>query len=150
MIKKFFSYYKPYKKLFIIDFSCAVFAAILELIFPVAVNKVIDQILPNGSLKTILMVSVVLFALYVLSMSLNYIVVTLGHRLGINIETDMRRELYEHYQEQSYAYFDNTKIGELMSRITTELFEVRSEEHTSELQSRFDLVCRLLLEKKKQ
>lgn len=129
MIKKFFSYYKPYKKLFIIDFSCAVFAAILELIFPVAVNKVIDQILPNGSLKTILMVSVVLFALYVLSMSLNYIVVTLGHRLGINIETDMRRELYEHYQEQSYAYFDNTKIGELMSRITTELFEVSELAH---------------------
>ena len=129
MIEKFFSYYKPYKKLFIIDFSCAVIAAILELIFPIAVNEVIDQILPDGSLKTILTVSVVLFSLYILSMTLNYIVVTLGHRLGINIETDMRRELYEHYQKQSYAYFDNTKTGELMSRITTELFEVSELAH---------------------
>ena len=73
MIKKFFSYYKPYKRLFIIDFSCAVFAAILELIFPVAVNKVIDQILPNGSLKTILMVSVVLFIIQRLPRSINFI-----------------------------------------------------------------------------
>ena len=129
MIKKFFSYYKPYKKLFIIDFSCAVIAAVLELIFPIAVNEVIDQILPDGSLKTILTVSVILFSLYILSMTLNYIVVTLGHRLGINIETDMRRELYEHYQKQSYAYFDNTKTGELMSRITTELFEVSELAH---------------------
>lgn len=129
MIKKFFSYYKPYKKLFMIDFICAVIAAILELIFPIAVNEVIDQILPHGSLKTILMFSVILFALYILSMTLNYIVVTLGHRLGINIETDMRRELYEHYQKQSYAYFDNTKTGELMSRITTELFEVSELAH---------------------
>lgn len=129
MIKKFFSYYKPYKKLFIIDFTCAVIVAILELIFPVAVNRVIDQVLPDGSLKTILMVSVGLFALYILSMTLNYIVITLGHRLGINIETDMRRELYEHYQKQSYAYFDEKKTGELMSRITNELFEVSELAH---------------------
>lgn len=129
MIKKFFSYYKPYKKLFIIDFTCAVLVAILELIFPVAVNRVIDQVLPDGSLKTILMVSVGLFALYILSMTLNYIVITLGHRLGINIETDMRRELYEHYQKQSYAYFDEKKTGELMSRITNELFEVSELAH---------------------
>lgn len=129
MLKKFFSYYKPYKKLFLIDFLSAVVAAILELIFPIAVNKVIDSILPDGTLKTILIVSAVLLALYLLTMTLNYIVVTLGHRLGINIETDMRRELYEHYQKQSYAYFDEKKTGELMSRITTELFEVSELAH---------------------
>lgn len=129
MLKKFFSYYKPYKKLFFIDFTCAIIAAILELIFPIAVNRTIDTVLPNGSLKVIMTVAAILFALYLLSMTLNYIVVTLGHRLGINIETDMRRELYEHYQKQPYSYYDERKTGELMSSITTELFEVSELAH---------------------
>ena len=129
MLKKFFSYYKPYKKLFFIDFTCAIIAAILELIFPIAVNRTIDTILPNGNLKIIMTVAAILFALYLLSMTLNYIVVTLGHRLGINIETDMRRELYEHYQKQPYSYYDERKTGELMSSITTELFEVSELAH---------------------
>lgn len=129
MLKKFISYYKPYKKLFVIDFGAAVIAGVLELIFPIAVNRVIDQVLPDGNLKTILMVSAILFALYLLSMTLNYIVITLGHRLGINIETDMRRELYAHYQKQSYKYFDQKETGEMMSRITSELFEVSELAH---------------------
>ena len=129
MLKKFFSYYKPYKELFFIDFTCAIIAAILELIFPIAVNRTIDTVLPNGSLKVIMTVAAILFSLYLLSMTLNYIVVTLGHRLGINIETDMRRELYEHYQKQPYSYYDERKTGELMSSITTELFEVSELAH---------------------
>ena len=64
MLKKFFSYYVPYKKLFAIDFICAVISAILELFFPIAVNMVIDQILPQGNLRHIVMFSVLLFALY--------------------------------------------------------------------------------------
>ncbi|MDN6196434.1 MAG: ABC transporter ATP-binding protein/permease, partial [Atopostipes suicloacalis] len=68
-------------------------------------------------------------SLYLLSMTLNYLVITLGHRLGINIETDMRRELYEHYQNQSYKFFDKKKTGEMMSRITSELFDVSELAH---------------------
>ena len=65
MLKDFFKYYKPYKKLFIIDFGCAVVLAILELFFPVAVNRVIDTILPTGNFKTIILVSFLLLALYI-------------------------------------------------------------------------------------
>lgn len=129
MLSKFFSYYKPYKKLFLVDFGCAVLSAALELVFPVAVNRVIDQVLPDGSLKTILMFAIILFALYLFNMTMNYIVVVLGHRLGINIETDMRRDLFKHYQKQSYSYFDRVKTGELMSRITTDLFEISELAH---------------------
>lgn len=129
MLRKFFSYYKPYTKLFLIDFSCAVIAAILELFFPVAVNRVIDQVLPNGNLKDILMFSALLLALYLFNTYLNYIVVSLGHTFGANIERDMRRELYAHYQSQSFAYFDRMKTGELMSRITSDLFEVSELAH---------------------
>ncbi|MGO4937086.1 ABC transporter ATP-binding protein [Fundicoccus sp. Sow4_H7] len=129
MFREFYQYYKPYKRLFIIDFTCAVVSAILELFFPIAVNYVIDQVLPDGTLKTIAMFSVMLLALYLFNATLNYIVVALGHRLGINIETDMRRELFAHFQDQSYSYFDEVKTGELMTRLTNDLFEVSELAH---------------------
>lgn len=129
MFREFYQYYKPYKRLFIIDFTCAVVSAILELFFPIAVNYVIDQVLPDGTLKTIAMFSVLLLALYLFNATLNYIVVALGHRLGINIETDMRRELFAHFQDQSYSYFDEVKTGELMTRLTNDLFEVSELAH---------------------
>lgn len=129
MLKKFFSYYTPYKKLFIIDFFCAVLSAILELFFPIAVNMVIDQILPQGNLRHIVMFSVLLLALYLFNTTMNYIVVSIGHLFGSYIEIDMRRELFGHFQKQSYAYFDKMKTGDLMSRITTDLFEISELAH---------------------
>ena len=129
MLKQFFSYYKPYKRLFLIDFTCAIISAILELIFPIAVNRVIDEVLPDGNLKMIIMFSILLFTMYLFNMWMNYIVVALGHEFGINVETDMRRDLFDHYQKQSYAYFDNVKTGELLSRVTTDLFDISEVAH---------------------
>ena len=129
MLKEFFSYYKPYKKLFSIDFGCAILSGVLELLFPVAVNKVIDTVLPTGNFKTIILVCSLLFALYLFSMTLNYIVVYLGHTLGINIETDMRRKLFTHLQKHSFEYYDEKKTGELMSRLTTDLFDISEVAH---------------------
>lgn len=129
MLKKFLAYYRPYWRLFMIDFGCAVLVGILDLFFPIAVNRVIDQVLPSGNVRAILLFSVLLLALYLFSTAMNYVVVALGHRLGINIETDMRRELFAHYQKQSYAYYDKRKTGELMSRITSDLFEVSELAH---------------------
>ena len=129
MLKEFFSYYKPYKKLFSIDFGCAILSGVLELLFPVAVNKVIDTVLPTGNFKTIILVCSLLFALYLFSMTLNYIVVYLGHTLGINIETDMRRKLCAHLQKHSFEYYDEKKTGELMSRLTTDLFDISEVAH---------------------
>ena len=129
MLKEFFSYYKPYKKLFSIDFGCAILSGVLELLFPVAVNKVIDTVLPTGNFKTIVLVCSLLFALYLFSMTLNYIVVYLGHTLGINIETDMRRKLFAHLQKHSFEYYDEKKTGELMSRLTTDLFDISEVAH---------------------
>lgn len=129
MLREFFSYYKPYRKLFSIDFGCAILSGVLELLFPVAVNKVIDTVLPTGNFKTIILVCSLLFALYLFSMTLNYIVVYLGHTLGINIETDMRRKLFAHLQKHSFEYYDEKKTGELMSRLTTDLFDISEVAH---------------------
>lgn len=124
MIRKFFSYYKPHKRLFIIDFSSAVIVAILELAFPIAVQWLIDDLLPDNNWNLIVSVAIILFAVYLLSTFLHYVVSYLGHKLGINIETDMRQELFTHVQRQSFRFFDNTKTGHIMSRITNDLFDI--------------------------
>lgn len=124
VLKKFFSFYKPHKRLFIIDFSSAVFVAILELAFPLAVQWFIDVLLPTGDWNMIVQVSILLLIVYILSTFLNYVVSYLGHKLGINIETDMRQQLFNHVQRQSFRFFDNTKTGHVMSRITNDLFDI--------------------------
>lgn len=124
MIRRFFSYYQPHKKLFMLDFSSAVVVAVLELAFPLAVQWFIDDLLPGSNWQAIVSVSIGLFLLYVLSMFLQFIVNYWGHKLGINIETDMRQELFEHVQKQSFRFFDNMKTGHIMSRITNDLFDL--------------------------
>ena len=129
MLKRFFSYYRPYKSLFILDFTCAVIAAILELAFPVAVNNVIDSILPSGKWSLVIIASLALLLLYVINTAMQYIVTYFGHKLGVNIETDMRQELFSHMQKQSFSYYDNNKTGKLMTRLTTDLFEISEVAH---------------------
>ncbi|KIL43516.1 multidrug ABC transporter ATP-binding protein [Jeotgalibacillus alimentarius] len=129
MLKRFFSYYKPHKKLFAADFSCAVIVGILELGFPLAVSWFIDTLLPEGNWQAITWVSFLLLFLYLSSTSLQYVVNYWGHKLGINIETDMRQELFEHVQRQSFSFFDNTKTGHIMSRITNDLFDIGEMAH---------------------
>lgn len=124
MIGRFFSYYRPHKRLFIIDFSCAIFVAILELAFPLAVQWFIDTLIPGDNWTMIVSVSIGLLIVYVCSTLLQYIVNYWGHKLGINIETDMRQQLFQHVQKQSFRFFDNTKTGHLMSRITNDLFDI--------------------------
>ena len=124
MIKRFYSYYLPYKRLFAIDFGCAVIAAILELAFPLAVQWFIDSLLPGEDWPTIVTVAVGLLILYAISTGLQFVVHYWGHKLGINIETDMRQQLFQHIQKQSFRFFDNSKTGHLMSRITNDLMDI--------------------------
>lgn len=124
LLRRFFSYYKPHKRLFIIDFTAAVIVAILELVFPIAVQWFIDELLPGNDWNLIVTVSVLLLLVYLLSTFLQYIVTYLGHKLGVNIETDMREDLFRHVQRQSFRFFDNTKTGHIMSRITNDLFDI--------------------------
>ncbi|MDF0728818.1 ABC transporter ATP-binding protein [Cytobacillus sp. S13-E01] len=124
MINRFFSYYKPHKKLFALDFSSAIVVALLELAFPLAVSWFIDSLLPSGDWNAIVLVSLVLLIMYVSSTLLQFIVNYWGHMLGINIETDMRHQLFHHVQRQSFRFFDNTKTGHIMSRVTNDLFDI--------------------------
>ncbi|MEK3720018.1 ABC transporter ATP-binding protein [Paenibacillus sp. FSL H8-0034] len=129
MLRRFFSYYRPYKGLFILDFACAVFAALLELGFPLAVNQVVDKLLPSKNWTLILWACVGLLVIYVFNMCMQFVINYWGHKLGINIETDMRRKLFEHVQKLSFRFFDNNKTGHLVSRMTNDLMEIGEVAH---------------------
>jgi ATP-binding cassette subfamily B protein len=101
-----------------------VIVALLELAFPLAVQWFIDRLLPSENWSAIVSVSAGLLALYIGSTFLQYIVNYWGHKLGINIETDMRQQLFGHVQKQSFRFFDNTKTGHVMSHITNDLLDI--------------------------
>ncbi|MBD0381956.1 ABC transporter ATP-binding protein [Paenibacillus sedimenti] len=129
MLRRFFSYYRPYKHLFILDFTCAVVAGLLELGFPLAVNQVVDKLLPAGNWTWILWACVGLLAVYGLNTVLNFVVTYWGHKLGINIETDMRKKMFDHLQKLSFRFYDNNKTGQLMSRMSNDLLEIGEVAH---------------------
>jgi ATP-binding cassette subfamily B protein len=129
MLKRFFSYYAPYKALFTMDFSAAIIVAMLELAFPIMVQQVVDSILPTGNWSLIIIVSIGLLGVYAINTILHYVVTYYGHKLGTNIETDMRRDLYNHLQKQSFSYFDNRETGKLITRLTSDLFEIAEVAH---------------------
>ncbi|GGN95893.1 multidrug ABC transporter ATP-binding protein [Saccharibacillus kuerlensis] len=123
-MKRFFAYYRPYKGLFMLDFCCAVFAGLLELTFPLAVNVFIDDLLPGGNWSLIMIACLALLAIYALNTAMQYVVTYWGHMLGINIETDMRKNLFTKLQKLSFRFYDNHKTGHLIGRVTTDLNDI--------------------------
>jgi len=124
MLRRFFSYYQPHRKLFALDFSCAVLAGLLELGFPLAVRAFVDQLLPSREWGLIAFAAAALLGIYLLNTGLMAIVTYWGHMLGINIETEMRRKSFDHLQKLSFRFYDNQKTGHLVARVTKDLEEI--------------------------
>ena len=124
LLRSFFAYYRPHRRLFILDFSCAVVSGLLELAFPLATKQFVDAYLPSQRWGLILVAASVLLGIYLLNTALQYIVNYWGHVLGIGIETEMRRRIFDHLQKLSFRFFDNQKTGHLVARVTKDLEEV--------------------------
>ena len=129
LIRRFAAYYRPHRKLFLMDFSSAVAAGLLELAFPMAVTLFIDRLLPTGRLDLIALAALCLLAIYLLNAGLQVVVTYWGHMLGINIETEMRRKAFDHLQKLSFGFFDNEKTGNLVARLTKDLEEIGEVAH---------------------
>lgn len=129
LIKRFSSYYKPHRRLFAIDFGCAVVSGVLELAFPMAVSLFIDDLLPSGDWSLIAAAAAALFIIYLFNTALMVVVTYWGHMLGVNIETEMRRRSFDHLQKLSFRFYDNNKTGHLISRVTKDLEEIGEVAH---------------------
>lgn len=125
--KKFFSYYKPYKKLFAADMFFACLAAAITLIIPLIIRFITNDIIyreSGESLHLIFVLVGVMLVLIALEFFSNFFITNYGHMMGAKMEYDMRNEIFAHYQKLSFSFFDNQKVGQLMSRVTNDLFEI--------------------------
>lgn len=129
MLKKFISYYKPHKKLFIIDMFFAFLVSAFDLIFPIFTRNMVNEIIPDGRMDLLLRWSIVMVFLFILRYISQYIVSYYGHYLGVKIEHDMRRDIFTHLQTLPFSFFDNTKTGHIMSRIINDLRDITELAH---------------------
>ena len=125
----FLSYFKNHKKLFAIDVACAVGISAIDLLFPLVTRSALYDMLPNQLYKTFFTVMILVVGCYVARSFLNYIVAYYGHTFGIRVEADIRRDLFHHMQELSVDFYDRNRTGQLMSRLTSDLFELTELAH---------------------
>ncbi len=128
-IRIFLSYFKNHKGLFFTDVLCAMVIAGIDLTFPLVTRNALYEMLPNKMFATFFTVIAVLVVCYLLRAFLNYIVCYFGHTFGIRVEADIRRDLFCHMQEMSYDFYDRNRTGQLMSRLTADLFELTELAH---------------------
>ncbi|MFQ9668117.1 ABC transporter ATP-binding protein [Thomasclavelia spiroformis] len=122
--KKFLSYYRPYLKLFLADMFCAMIAAGISLVFPIIIRYITGTVLVdnNFEISLIYKLGVLMIVLVVIEYLCNYFVAYKGHVMGVYMERDLRNELFQHYQKLSFSFYDEEKTGQLMSRLTNDLF----------------------------
>ena len=124
MIHNFLHYYKPYKSILYGVVIGSLVAALLDLIFPMLVRQILNEVLPQKNTARLLHDTGILFILYLGNYGLLYVVNYYGHLMSAKIENDMRRDLFEHLQQMSFRYFDNAKTGQLLSRLTSDITEI--------------------------
>ncbi|WP_324825177.1 ABC transporter ATP-binding protein [Sinanaerobacter sp. ZZT-01] len=132
LLFRFAPYFKKYKAVLILDLFCAALTTLCELVLPLIVRFITDKGMNDMqalSVRIILSLGAVYLVLRCIDMIANYYMANIGHMMGAKIETDMRRDLFSHLQELSYSYYDNTKIGQLMARITSDLFDITEFAH---------------------
>lgn len=129
MLRAFAAYYAPHRRLFLLDFGCAVLSGLLSLGFPLAVTVFVDRLLPSGDWTLILAAAAGLLVVYLLNTGLMAVVTYWGHVLGIAIETEMRRKAFDHLQKLGFRFFDGQKTGHLVGRLTKDLEEIGEVAH---------------------
>ena len=128
-LRRFVKYYKPHKKLFIIDMFCAFIISVFNLVYPYITKEIINNYVPNKLLTLLLAGAGFLLGLYVIKAVLNYVLQYWGHLVGVRMQADMRSQLFNHLQKLPFTYFDNNKTGVIMSRMTNDLFEISELAH---------------------
>ncbi len=128
-LRIFLSYFKPHKKLFVLDMVCALTIALIDLAFPYLSRWCMYELLPQNAYRTFFTVMAVAAAAFAVRGVLTYIIGYYGHTFGILVEADIRRDLFRHMQELDFGYYDRNRTGALMSRLTSELFEITELAH---------------------
>ena len=124
MLKRFISYYKPHKKLLIMDMIAALLISVTGMAYPIITRTMLNDYIPNKMYQAIIISGIIVLALYIIRMLLNYFVQCYGHIIGVKMQSQMRQDLFAHLQKLPYKFYDNNETGRIMTRITSDLFEV--------------------------
>ncbi len=129
MLKRFMAYYKPHKKLFFIDMTCAMLISVMDLIFPMFTRNIVNDIVPAGEMNLLFKWSIIMLGLFFLRFIASYIVSYWGHMLGVYIEHDMRKDMFAHLQTLPFTFYDTNKTGHIMSRLVNDLRDIAELAH---------------------
>ena len=129
MIKRFLEYYRPHKKLFALDMLASFFVALIGVLYPVFTRTMLNDFIPDKNYRMIVIFGITLLLLYAARMCLSFFVQYQGHMMGIKMQAQMRRDLFNHIEKLPFSFFDNNETGKIMSRITTDLFDVSELAH---------------------
>ena len=129
MLRTLLRYFRPHIKLFLLDMFCAVLAAAIDLAFPMVSRHVMYTLLPDRLFHAFFAVMAAVFVCYALRSVCFYVMTYWGHTFGIRVETDIRADLFSHLQELDFEFYDQMRTGNLMSRLTGDLFEVTELAH---------------------
>ncbi len=124
MLKRFLSYYKPHKKLLVLDMLAALLISLTGMVYPIITRTMLNDFIPNKLYTSIIVAGCVVLGLYVLRMFLRYFVQYYGHVIGVRMQSQMRRDLFGHLEKLPFRFYDNNETGRIMTRITSDLFEV--------------------------
>ena len=124
MLKRFLSYYRPHKKMLILDMGASLLISVIGMVYPIVTNKMLNVYIPEKMYSTIVIAGVIVLALYALRMGLRYFVDYYGHIIGVKMQSQMRKDLFRHLQRLPFKFYDNNETGKIMTRITSDLFEV--------------------------
>lgn len=129
MLKRFIQYYKPHKRLFLLDMAAAFLIALCNLCYPVITRSMLNEFIPDRNMQLLVVFAVILLLIYVLKMLLNYFVQYYGHLVGVYMQADMRRDIFHHLQKLPFSYYDDHETGHIMSRMINDLMDISELAH---------------------
>ena len=129
MIKRFLSYYKPHKRLFILDMLASLIVALIGIIYPIVTRSMLNDLIPNRKYQLIVAAGLGVLALYLIRMLLNYFIQYQGHMMGVRMQAQMRSDLFNHLEKLPFSFYDRHETGKIMSRMTTDLMDVTELAH---------------------
>ena len=124
MLKRFISYYKPHKKMLALDMLASLLISLIGMVYPIVTNKMLNVYLPEKMYSTIVFAGLLVLALYFVRMLMRYFVQYYGHLIGVKMQSRMRQDLFAHLEKLPFSFYDDHETGRIMTRITSDLFEV--------------------------
>lgn len=129
MLKRFISYYKPHKLMFAADMLASLFISLIGMVYPIVTRRMLNDLIPNRKFREVVFAGLGVLGLYLLRLALRYFVQYYGHMIGTDMQAQMRRDMFAHLQKLPFSFFDDHETGKIMSRLTSDLFDISELAH---------------------